>query len=179
MGDRIAGSGRSPAASAPSVWVPSEAGGRAFAAALHFAPSAHHARSLCSLPLSVRASPFPGLGRFASKHQPHRGQQEGKDEQGRAAGPPDQGPRAQYARGPRSATCDSPSTARATHRPSSSTSSRSTSWPRSAEGFSKGSRVEVRGALRYSEWESKASPKAKAQKRSKHSVIARELEAAA
>ena len=49
----------------------------------------------------------------------------------------------------------------------------------SAEGFTKGSRVEVRGALRYSEWESKASPKAKSQKRSKHSVIARELVAAA
>ena len=49
----------------------------------------------------------------------------------------------------------------------------------SAEGFTKGSRVEVRGSLRYSEWESKASAKAKAQKRTKHSVIAREAVAAA
>ena len=38
---------------------------------------------------------FPGLGRFASKHQPHRGQQEGRDEQGRAGGSADQGPRAE------------------------------------------------------------------------------------
>jgi len=39
----------------------------------------------------------------------------------------------------------------------------------------KGSGVEVNGSLRYSEWEAKASGKGKAQKRSKHSVIAREL----
>jgi single stranded DNA-binding protein len=42
----------------------------------------------------------------------------------------------------------------------------------------KGAEVEVDGALRYSEWEAKASAKDKAQKRSKHSVIARELVAA-
>jgi single stranded DNA-binding protein len=40
----------------------------------------------------------------------------------------------------------------------------------------KGSEVEVNGSLRYSEWEAKSSPRAKeTQKRSKHSVIAREL----
>ncbi len=48
-----------------------------------------------------------------------------------------------------------------------------------AESFSKGSRVEVRGALRYSEWESTSTPKAKPQKRSKHSVIAAEVKPAA
>jgi single stranded DNA-binding protein len=42
----------------------------------------------------------------------------------------------------------------------------------------KGAEVEVDGALRYSEWEAKTSAKGKAQKRSKHSVIARELVAA-
>jgi single stranded DNA-binding protein len=39
----------------------------------------------------------------------------------------------------------------------------------------KGSEVEVNGSLRYSEWEAKGSAKGKAQKRSKHSVIVREL----
>ena len=48
----------------------------------------------------------------------------------------------------------------------------------SAEGFEKGSRVKVRGPLRYSEWEAKASARSKPQKRSKHSVIAHELVAA-
>ncbi len=48
-----------------------------------------------------------------------------------------------------------------------------------AESLSKGSQVEVRGALRYSEWESKSTPKAKPQKRSKHSVIAAEVKPAA
>lgn len=47
------------------------------------------------------------------------------------------------------------------------------------ERFAKGSRVEVRGALRYSEWEYRSSPKAKAQKRSKHSVIVSEVKATA
>ena len=43
----------------------------------------------------------------------------------------------------------------------------------------KGSEIEVEGALRYSEWEAKSSPRAKStQKRSKHSVIVRELVAA-
>ncbi len=45
-------------------------------------------------------------------------------------------------------------------------------------GLGKGSEVEVSGALRYSEWEAKAGPKSKTtQKRSKHSVIVRELAA--
>jgi single stranded DNA-binding protein len=48
----------------------------------------------------------------------------------------------------------------------------------SSADLKKGSEVEVDGALRYSEWEAKASGKSKAQKRSKHSVIARELVAA-
>ena len=48
-----------------------------------------------------------------------------------------------------------------------------------AESLSKGSQVEVRGALRYSEWESKLTPKAKPQRRSKHSVIAAEVTPAA
>ena len=40
----------------------------------------------------------------------------------------------------------------------------------------KGSEVEVSGALRYSEWEAKPKGKSKtSEKRSKHSVIAREL----
>jgi single stranded DNA-binding protein len=47
-----------------------------------------------------------------------------------------------------------------------------------AAEFEKGSRVEAKGALRYSEWEVKSKGKAKAQKRSKHSVIVRELVAA-
>lgn len=43
----------------------------------------------------------------------------------------------------------------------------------------KGSEVEVSGSLRYSEWEAKPKGKAKGgEKRSKHSVIARELVAA-
>ena len=44
---------------------------------------------------------------------------------------------------------------------------------------SKGDQVEVDGSLRYSEWEAKATPNSKkTQKRSKHSVIVRELAAA-
>jgi single stranded DNA-binding protein len=49
----------------------------------------------------------------------------------------------------------------------------------SSAELKKGAEIEVDGALRYSEWE--VSPKGKAkssQKRSKHSVIARELVAA-
>ena len=43
----------------------------------------------------------------------------------------------------------------------------------------KGDQVEIDGSLRYSEWEAKTSPKSKkTQKRSKHSVIVRELAAA-
>jgi single stranded DNA-binding protein len=43
----------------------------------------------------------------------------------------------------------------------------------------KGSEVEIEGALRYEEWEAKSSPSSKkVQKRSKHSVIVRELVAA-
>lgn len=45
----------------------------------------------------------------------------------------------------------------------------------SSAALKKGAEVEVDGALRYSEWETKVSGKGKAQKRSKHSVIAREL----
>ena len=45
--------------------------------------------------------------------------------------------------------------------------------------FQKGSHVQVRGALRYAEWEYKATPRSKAQKRSKHSVIAAEVKLAA
>jgi single stranded DNA-binding protein len=48
----------------------------------------------------------------------------------------------------------------------------------SAAEFEKGSRVEAKGSLRYSEWEVKPKGRAKAQKRSKHSVIVRELAAA-
>lgn len=49
----------------------------------------------------------------------------------------------------------------------------------SSAELKKGAQVEVDGALRYSEWEAKSSPRAKsAQKRSKHSVIVRELVAA-
>lgn len=45
--------------------------------------------------------------------------------------------------------------------------------------FKKGAEIEIDGALRYSEWEAKTSPRAKStQKRSKHSVIVRELVAA-
>jgi single stranded DNA-binding protein len=45
--------------------------------------------------------------------------------------------------------------------------------------LSKGDQVQVDGSLRYSEWEAKSSPRAKStQKRSKHSVIVRELVAA-
>ncbi len=47
------------------------------------------------------------------------------------------------------------------------------------EKFAKGAKVELVGALRYSEWEFRASPKAKPQKRSRHSVIVREINAAA
>ncbi len=48
---------------------------------------------------------------------------------------------------------------------------------KSAE-LKKGTEVEVSGALRYSEWEAKATPRSKrAQKRSKHSLIVRELAA--
>ena len=47
-----------------------------------------------------------------------------------------------------------------------------------AESLSKGSQVEVRGALRYSEWEAKASGRSKPQRRSKHSVIAAEVKPA-
>jgi len=47
------------------------------------------------------------------------------------------------------------------------------------ESFAKGSQVEVRGSLRYSEWDAKNSSKGKAQKRSKHSVIASEVKAVA
>jgi single stranded DNA-binding protein len=46
-------------------------------------------------------------------------------------------------------------------------------------GLKKGAQVDVDGALRYSEWEAKAGPRSKStQKRSKHSVIVRELAAA-
>jgi single-stranded DNA-binding protein len=49
----------------------------------------------------------------------------------------------------------------------------------SSSELEKGSEVEVTGALRYSEWEAKSSPSSKkTQKRSKHSVIVRELSAA-
>jgi len=48
----------------------------------------------------------------------------------------------------------------------------------SSAELKKGAEIEVDGALRYSEWEAKASGKGKAQKRSKHSVIVRELVAA-
>jgi single-strand DNA-binding protein len=47
------------------------------------------------------------------------------------------------------------------------------------EKFAKGEKVELTGALRYSEWEFRPSPKAKPQKRSKHSVIVSEISAAA
>lgn len=47
------------------------------------------------------------------------------------------------------------------------------------EDFAKGAKVELVGALRYSEWEFRPSPKAKAQKRSKHSVIVSQISAAA
>jgi single stranded DNA-binding protein len=47
------------------------------------------------------------------------------------------------------------------------------------ESFAKGSQVEVNGALRYSEWEYKPGGKGKAQKRSRHSIIASEVKAAA
>ena len=46
-----------------------------------------------------------------------------------------------------------------------------------AAELEKGAEVEVKGALRYSEWEAKTRAK-KPQKRSKHSVIAQELVAA-
>lgn len=46
----------------------------------------------------------------------------------------------------------------------------------SAAELKKGAEVEVDGALRYSEWEAKVAPNSKkTQKRSKHSVIVREL----
>jgi single stranded DNA-binding protein len=46
----------------------------------------------------------------------------------------------------------------------------------SSAELKKGAEVEIDGALRYSEWEAKSSPRAKSsQKRSKHSVIVREL----
>jgi single-stranded DNA-binding protein len=48
-----------------------------------------------------------------------------------------------------------------------------------AESFGKGSHVHVRGALRYSEWEFQPTPKSKAQRRSKHSVLAAEVRTAA
>jgi len=48
----------------------------------------------------------------------------------------------------------------------------------SSAELKKGAEIEVDGALRYSEWEAKPSGKGKAQKRSKHSVIVRELVAA-
>jgi len=48
----------------------------------------------------------------------------------------------------------------------------------SAAEFEKGSKVEAKGSLRYSEWTAKPKGKAKAEKRSKHSVIVRELVAA-
>jgi len=44
----------------------------------------------------------------------------------------------------------------------------------SSAELKKGEQVQVKGALRYSEWESK-DPAASGQKRSKHSVIVREL----
>jgi single-strand DNA-binding protein len=48
-----------------------------------------------------------------------------------------------------------------------------------ASAMKKGDQVSVEGSLRYSEWEAKASARSKkTQKRSKHSVIARELAAA-
>lgn len=52
--------------------VPGAARWEAFAAALHFAPSATRARSLRSLPLAALGArlAFPGQGRFASKHRP-------------------------------------------------------------------------------------------------------------
>ncbi len=132
------------------------------------------------MPCGARLA-FPGPGRFASKHQPHRGQQEGKDEQGSAGGSADQEDPELNERGDRK-VCD---LRLAVNGPGNTPPlfidvvAFDQLAQTSAEGFSKGSRVEVRGALRYSEWESKASPKAKAQKRSKHSVIARELVAAA
>ena len=48
-----------------------------------------------------------------------------------------------------------------------------------ADSAAKGEKVELTGALRYSEWEFRPSPKAKPQKRSKHSVIVSEISAAA
>jgi single stranded DNA-binding protein len=47
-----------------------------------------------------------------------------------------------------------------------------------AETLSKGSQVEVRGSLRYSEWESKPTLRSKSQRRSRHSVIAAEVKPA-
>ena len=65
----------------------------------------------------------------------------------------------------------------ATRRRFSSTSSPSASCAESSAELKKGAEVEVDGALRYSEWEAKGRQK-QTQKRSKHSVIARELVAA-
>jgi|1186.fasta_scaffold146128_2 single stranded DNA-binding protein len=48
----------------------------------------------------------------------------------------------------------------------------------SSAELKKGDQVEVTGALRYSEWEAKGSRGKNPQKRSKHSVIVRELAAA-
>jgi single stranded DNA-binding protein len=47
----------------------------------------------------------------------------------------------------------------------------------SSAGLKKGDQVEVKGALRYSEWTAK-SASGEQQKRSKHSVIVRELDPA-
>jgi single-stranded DNA-binding protein len=49
----------------------------------------------------------------------------------------------------------------------------------SSAELKKGSQVEVKGALRYSEWESKTSSRSRAsRKHSKHSVLAREIKLA-
>ena len=63
---------RAPISSGLTHLVPGAARREAFAAALHFAPSAPRARSLRSLPLAALGArlAFPGLGRFASKHAP-------------------------------------------------------------------------------------------------------------
>ena len=160
--------------------VPGATQWEAFAAALHFAPSATRARSLRSLPLAALGArlAFPGQGRFASKHA-HRAQRKERDEQGRVDRKAHAGPRSwSSAPAKTSATCVSRSTTGARPRYIDLVAFGEQAESSAAE-FEKGSKVEAKGSLRYSEWEVKPKGKAKGtEKRSKHSVIVRELVAA-
>ena len=144
----------------------------------HFAPAAHGARSLRSLPLRCAARSL-GAGSFRKQTPPTGQNRKVEMNNVRLIGRLTKDPELSERSGTK--VCDmrlavnNPGNAPTTFIDVVVFGERADA----SSEFEKGAQVEVAGSLRYSEWEAKSSPKAKStQKRSKHSVIVRELAAA-